>query len=85
MSFAQELRRRLRCSDPLLDGVIVNPKNESYTNSHEVTGEPFDLALFNNMGVRSVRLPKAKHMSGSSESFIVRALGMHNAPTQKCN
>jgi hypothetical protein len=63
MSFAQELR----CSDPSLDGVIVNPTNSYLGN---VDGEPFDLALFNNAIVRSVRLPETPQTSKSHKSLL---------------
>jgi hypothetical protein len=79
MSFAQELRRRLRCGDPSLDGVFVNPK---YIFLGDEKGEPFEQALFNNTVVRSIRLPKTPE---SDSYFIATSFDFYEKPAQKCN
>jgi hypothetical protein len=82
MSFARELRRRLHCSNPVLDGVIVNPTYSEYA-TRRTGGEPFDQALFNNMAVRSVRLPTSN--TYQLTWLIVTSLDFFERPAQNCN
>jgi hypothetical protein len=86
MSFARELRRRLQCSNPVLDGVVVNPTYGTYRDG----GEPFDQALFNNTVntvVRSVRLPTSDtyQLTYRLTWLIVTSLDFFERPAQNCN
>jgi hypothetical protein len=73
MSYADELRRRLHCSNTVLDGVKINPMNGG-------ANEPFSQALFHNSTVRSILIP-----SIGTASLIVRSLDFYERPAQSCS